>query len=254
MKDSKHMDLIESAKFVKCISKVIFNTSYAGYLVKQFLGFTFMVLNNAFVFHLGFKFEDKMHKSKNNENKLVSDFNILRYFTRFDLIFIFFQNFGIFKNVFKPDMKRKYPKSNRQCIEPKPKSRRGGVSEVNMGGRAEVKFGSKMTQNGLTQEERERLKKAHTERLAKMNQPKPSDPKPSDPVDLGNKPSETKSDSKPVTKTEEIINKEAEIPVTENDKADLSENAEENNEKTVEINNEIDEASDDKDGNEDIPP
>ena len=38
-----------------------------------FLGFTFMVLNNAFVFHLGFKFEDKMHKSKNNENKLVSN-------------------------------------------------------------------------------------------------------------------------------------------------------------------------------------
>ena len=32
-----------------------------------------MVLNNAFVFHLGFKFEDKMHKSKNNENKLVSN-------------------------------------------------------------------------------------------------------------------------------------------------------------------------------------
>ena len=40
-----------------------------------------MVLNNAFVFHLGFKFEDKMHKSKNNENKLVS--NTFRYFSHF---------------------------------------------------------------------------------------------------------------------------------------------------------------------------
>ena len=39
--------------------------------MNSFLGFTFMVLNNAFVFHLGFKFEDKMHKSKNNENKLL---------------------------------------------------------------------------------------------------------------------------------------------------------------------------------------
>ena len=40
-----------------------------------------MVLNNAFVFHLGFKFEDKMHKSKNNENKLVSNPRIFKYFT-----------------------------------------------------------------------------------------------------------------------------------------------------------------------------
>ena len=119
-------------------------------------------------------------------------------------------------------MKRKYPKSSRQCIEPKPsKNRRGGVSEVNMGGRAEVKFGSKMTQNGLSQEERERLKKAHTERLAKMNQSK----NPSQPPDTDSKPeSESKSD----TITEETVSKEPEIPISEDDSEVLSEKAGEN--------------------------
>ena len=120
-------------------------------------------------------------------------------------------------------MKRKYPKSNRQCIEPKPsKNRRGGVSEVNMGGRAEVKFGSKMTQNGLSQEERERLKKAHTERLAKMNQSK----NPSQPPDADSKPQKTESESKSDTITEETVNKEPEIPISEEV---LSEKAGDNN-------------------------
>ena len=122
-------------------------------------------------------------------------------------------------------MKRKYPKSSRQCIEPKPsKNRRGGVSEVNMGGRAEVKFGSKMTQNGLSQEERERLKKAHTERLAKMNQSK----NPSQPPDTDSKPQQTESESKSDPITEETASKEPEIPILEDDSEVLSEKAGEN--------------------------
>ena len=134
-------------------------------------------------------------------------------------------------------MKRKYPKSSRQCIEPKPsKNRRGGVSEVNMGGRAEVKFGSKMTQNGLSQEERERLKKAHTERLAKMNQSK----NPSQPTDTDSKkpqPSESESNSDSILKTEEI--EEPEIP-------DSEDNPEVTSEKASENNGEIDAAIEDK--------
>ena len=123
-------------------------------------------------------------------------------------------------------MKRKYPKSSRQCIEPKPsKNRRGGVSEVNMGGRAEVKFGSKMTQNGLSQEERERLKKAHTERLAKMNQSK----NPSQPPDTDSKPQQTEAESKSDPVTEEIVSKEPEISMSEDDSDVLSEKAGENN-------------------------
>lgn len=193
-------------------------------------GFTFMVLNNAFVFHLGFKFEDKMHKSKNNENKL---------------------NFGIFKNVFKPDMKRKYPKSSRQCIEPKPsKNRRGGVSEVNIGGRAEVKFGSKMTQNGLSKEERERLKKAHTERLAKMNQSK----NPSEHIDSDSKTQKTESDLKPTLKAEEIVSNQPEIPISEDNSKIVSEKAEDINPKSTESNDQNDAANVDTDDNGDVPP
>ena len=137
-------------------------------------------------------------------------------------------------------MKRKYPKSSRQCIEPKPsKNRRGGVSEVNMGGRAEVKFGSKMTQNGLSQEERERLKKAHTERLAKMNQSKnPSQPTDTDSKKPQQSESESKSDS--IVKTEEI--EEPEIPDSEDNLEVLSEKAGEN-----------DAANEDKKENEDEP-
>ena len=57
-----------------------------------------MVLNNAFVFHLGFKFEDKMHKSKNNENKLVSihsksSDSSFRMFSGGEISFLEFWNF-----------------------------------------------------------------------------------------------------------------------------------------------------------------
>ena len=143
-------------------------------------------------------------------------------------------------------MKRKYPKSNRQCIEPKPsKSRRGGVSEVNMGGRAEVKFGSKMTQNGLSQEERERLKKAHTERLAKMNQSKENlSSKPEGAKEKPTTEPNVEPESKSDTKTDEDVIQEPEIPVADDKSADIiSDNTDENtdNPKTVEITNDSNE-------------
>lgn len=73
-------------------------------------GFDFHVLNNAFIFHIGFKTHAKMHPSKNAENAL---------------------NMVKFKNEFKPLLRTKYPSSKRECLDDK-SGGAGGQAVVEM--------------------------------------------------------------------------------------------------------------------------
>merc|ERR1719361_272788 len=78
--------MIESAKCAKCVK-----------------GFKFYVLNNGFVFHIGFKYKKDMHSSKNQENQ---------------------NNMQIYEKQFKPGLKQKY-KNKRECLDPQQGGPRG---------------------------------------------------------------------------------------------------------------------------------
>lgn len=72
-------------------------------------GFTFYVLNNAFITHKGFKFKKNFHETKDYENK---------------------KNSKIYEKYFKPELKVKYKASERECLEASA-NRRGHV-QVNV--------------------------------------------------------------------------------------------------------------------------
>lgn len=72
-------------------------------------GFKFYVLNNGFIFHIGFKYKKDMHQTKNQENQ---------------------NNMQIYEKQFKPGLKEKYL-NKRECLDPQQSGPRGRA-QVNL--------------------------------------------------------------------------------------------------------------------------